>query len=93
MQVLGVADITARLHLNHGLGWLPPELNLGRLDLFFYFLAGAGPALTSSTCACQPHCPESAWGHGTRLMRDAWWPEDLFLVRDGLWLKDPGGAI
>ena len=40
-QVWGVSVLTASLGWNHGLGWLPAQLNFGRLDLFFCSLAGA----------------------------------------------------
>ena len=35
--VLAVSGITGRGHRE---GWLPDDLNSGRLDLFFLFLAG-----------------------------------------------------
>lgn len=38
--VWGVSVLTRRLELNHGKGWLPQDMNHGRLDLFFLLLAG-----------------------------------------------------
>ena len=38
--VLGVAQGTAALDAAGGAGWLPEDLNDGRLDLFFLLLAG-----------------------------------------------------
>ena len=38
--VLGVAQGTAALDAAGGAGWLPGDLNDGRLDLFFLLLAG-----------------------------------------------------
>lgn len=40
--VWGVSALTQRLGLNRGRGWLPHDLNYGRLDLFFVLLAGWG---------------------------------------------------
>ncbi len=42
--VLGVAHGTAAAGAAGGAGWLPANLNDGRLDLFFLLLAGARPA-------------------------------------------------
>jgi solute carrier family 15 (peptide/histidine transporter), member 3/4 len=41
--VWGIGAGTAALGWNEGLGWLPSDMNKGRLDLFFLFLAGRGP--------------------------------------------------
>lgn len=37
--VAALGSITARLGFAHGQGWLPKDMNHGRLDLFFLFLA------------------------------------------------------
>ena len=37
--VAAVGAGTARLGFAHGAGWLPRDMNQGRLDLFFLFLA------------------------------------------------------
>jgi len=42
--VLGVAHGTAAAGAAGGAGWLPANLNDGRLDLFFLLLAGARPS-------------------------------------------------
>ena len=50
--VWGVSALTARLGLNQGLGWLPRDLNHGRLDLFFLLLAGR-PSQASTMFICR----------------------------------------
>ena len=37
--VAAVGAITARIGFAHGDGWLPKDMNYGRLDLFFLLLA------------------------------------------------------
>lgn len=37
--VAAVGAITARLGFSQGHGWLSPDMNHGRLDLFFLFLS------------------------------------------------------
>jgi len=43
--VYAAGRVTAKLF--HGAGWLPRDMNHGRLDLYFLFLAGTGLRLDS----------------------------------------------
>ena len=59
LQVWGVSTLTASLGWNHGLGWLPAQLNAGRLDLFFVLLAGERQPSAAAAAA-----GVDAWGKG-----------------------------
>lgn len=79
--VAAVGAVTAKLGYCGGQGWLPKDMNYGRLDLFFLLLAGGH---TPQPCTRQHYRGAPAWSPGENLDRLLVGAAVLMLVNLGL---------